>query len=240
MVTMRVFLHTIASYFLISCIVILSIIPALLLLCIPSKYWYNSSIVYRGVYYFYWLSEKASLVSVTYKGLENVPDEPVIFAANHQSTLDIPLLGLIADGQPHVWLAKHELMDTWLLRFILPRVAVLVDMSTPRKGMLSLLKIVNIVKDQRCHVMIFPEGGRYITGDIKDFYGGFVVLVKKLERPLVPVYIHGVNKVYPPNSWWIYDEPVAVTVGKPLYMQNDEDDVLFKKRVHQWFLDQVH
>lgn len=239
MVSLGVFLHSIVAYILVSCGVLLFAIPALIVLCVPSKYWYDSKFVYWGVHVFYVYMQKASLLSITYKGTENIPNEPVIFAANHQSSLDIPLLGALANKQPHIWLAKQELMDTWFLRFILPRVAVLVDISTPRQGMLSLLKAVNLVSNQKRHIMIFPEGGRFTTGDIQNFYGGFVLLVKKLKRPVIPVYISGANKVYPPDSWWVYQAPVEVIVGKPMYMQEDEDDVHFKNRVHQWFLDQV-
>ena len=223
----------------VSCVVIISAIPALILLCIPARYWTGSKIVYWGVHTFYALMQKASLVPITYVGIENIPNEPVIFAANHQSSLDIPLLGVLAGFRSHIWLAKHELMNTWLLRFILPKVAALVDTSTPRQGMLSLLKAVNLAQNNNSHLMIFPEGGRFVTGDIQDFYGGFVILVKKLKRPVVPVYIHNANKVYPPDSWWVYYLPITVTVGRPMYMQDDEDDVHFKSRVHQWFLDQV-
>lgn len=239
MVPFGVFIHSILSYILVSCVVVIFAIPALIVLCVPAQYWYDSKLVYWGVHWFYVLMQKASLVPITYKGMEHIPNEPVIFAANHQSSLDIPLLGAIARQHPHLWLAKQELMDTWFLRFILPRVAVLVDMSTPRKGMMSLLKIVNLAYDQKRHIMIFPEGGRFTTGDVQGFYGGFVVLVKKLKRPVIPVYISGANKVYPPNTWWVQRVPITVTVGKPMYMQEDEDDVHFKSRVHQWFLDQV-
>lgn len=239
MVTAWVFIHTIMAYFLVWCTVALFALPALILICIPPSYWYDSKIVYWGVNAFYVLIQKASLLSITYKGVENIPDEPVVFVANHQSSFDIPLLGTLAKSQPHIWLAKQELMNTWLLRFILPRIAVLVDASTARRAMLSLLKVVNLVYNKKRHVMIFPEGGRYIEGGIQKFFGGFVVLVKKINRPVVPVYIDGVNKVYPPDSWWVHRQPIVVTVGKPMYIQEQESDEEFKNRVHKWFLDQA-
>jgi len=240
MVTIRVFVHTVIAYFLVSCVVIFFAIPAFILLCIPSRFWYDSKIIAWTMCTFYKMIKKSSLTPITYTGIENIPDEPVVFVANHQSSFDIPLLGVLAQCQPHVWLAKHELMNTWLLRFVLPRVAVLVDTSTPRRGMATLLKVVNLVYNKKLHVMIFPEGGRFVKGTIQPFFGGFVILTKKLNRPLVPVYIKGVDKVYPPDSWWVYRQPIEVHVGKPMYIQENEDDESFKNRVHQWFVDQVH
>lgn len=239
MVTVGVVLYTFLTYILISLVVAIFFIPGLILLCIPTKYWHDSKIAYWGVHAFYVALQKASLLSITYKGIEHIPDEPVIFAANHQSSIDIPLLGVLANKKTHLWLAKIELMNSWLLKYILPRVAVLVDVKRPKRSMLSLLKVVSLVHNRDRHVMIFPEGGRFTSGGVHDFYGGFVILVKKLQRPIVPVYIYGANKVYPPDSMWVWRKPITVTVGKPMYMQEGEDDVAFKNRVYQWFVDQV-
>ena len=240
MVTIGVVLYTLFTYTLLVCLSVVYAIPVLIFLCIPARYRYDSKLAYWMFHSFYVLVQKCSLLPITYNGLENLSGEPVIFAANHQSSLDIPLLGALARGVSHVWLARQDILQRyWFLRMIISRAAVMVDVSTPRRGMLSLLKIMSLVYNKHRHIMIFPEGGRFTSGGVHDFYGGFVILVKKLQRPVVPVYIHGVNKVYPPDSWWARREPVTVTVGKPMHMHDGEDDVAFKNRVHQWFLDQV-
>jgi 1-acyl-sn-glycerol-3-phosphate acyltransferase len=180
------------------------------------------------------------LLSIDYIGRENIPNQPCIFAANHQSSFDIPLLGLLAGTSPHVWLARHDvLQDFWFLGFIIKRLTVLVDVSTPRQGMISLLRISNMVQKNGDHIMIFPEGGRFTTGDVKKFYGGFVVLARRLNRPIIPVYIKGVHTVYPPNTWWARWGRIKVIIGKPFILQKNETDNDFKQRIHQWFVDQV-
>src|SRR5579872_3425750 len=94
-------------------IVIVFLIPIIIFICIPQKYRYNYPILFYPIHWFYVAILKGSMLPITYKGLENIPkDKPVIFAANHQSTLDIPLLGVLSKGVPHVWLAKAELMDS--------------------------------------------------------------------------------------------------------------------------------
>jgi 1-acyl-sn-glycerol-3-phosphate acyltransferase len=128
------------------------------------------------------------------------------------------------------------LEDFPLVRFILPRVAIIVDTTTPRKAMLSLLSIIKIAQQENRHIMIFPEGGRFTSGKVHEFYGGFVLLVRRLGRPVIPVYIQGVEIVYPPDSWWAYPAPITVTIGTPMMPESGEDDTQFKERVHRWFL----
>ena len=151
-----------------------------------------------------------------------------------------PLLGILARGKPHVWLARHDVLEKFfLIRFIVPRVAIIVDTTTPRTAMVSLLSIIKIAQQENRHVMIFPEGGRFTNGTVQEFYGGFALLVRRLGRPVIPVYIQGVDIVYPPTSWWAYPAPIAVTVGAPMMPEPDEDDTQFKERVHRWFLTQA-
>ena len=84
--------------------------------------------------------------------------------------------------------------------------------------------------------MIFPEGSRFTNGNVQPFYAGFALLVRKLGRPAIPVYIQGVDIVYPPASWWAQPAPITVTIGAPMWPEPEEDDTQFKDRVHRWFL----
>ncbi len=196
--------------------------------------------------FFFWLAKlfysavlRVALIPIRYQGLEHVPTDPAIIAANHQSSFDIPLLGKVVNGHPHVWLALAALQKSLMLRFILPRVAVLVDTSTPMKGMRTLLQVMSVAKDHKTHIMIFPEGGRFTDGTVHEFFGGFTLLAKHMNRPVIPVYIHGINKVYPPNSFLVHWHPVTVVIGVPFVMQDGETDEAFTQRVYAWFVDQA-
>lgn len=232
-------LRTLASRFLLLVIMILFAVPVLIYTLLPARWRYNSKLFYGITHLFYLAVLKCSFLPIEYVGLENVPQEPVIFTANHQSSFDIPLVGKLAGGTSHVWLALAYLMKAPMLRFILPHVAVLVDTSTPWKAVRSLLQVIDLVKKHKLHIMIFPEGGRYTDDRIHDFFGGFAILAKRTARPVVPVYIHGINKVYPPNAFLVRQHPVKVIVGKPFIYKEKESDELFKQRVYQWFVEQA-
>jgi len=234
-----ILLRTLLSRFL---LLLLSIVYApfiIIALMLPKAWVLNSRFYFRLAQFFYWAIIKISFLPITFEGEENIPDEPVIFVANHQSSFDIPLLGSLVGAHPHVWFALKDLMKSPVLRFLLPQFSVMVDMSTPMTGMRSLLEIIKLLANRPHHCMVFPEGGRFTDGSVHDFYSGFAILAKKLGRPVVPVYIHNAQKVYPPNVFLIHNYPVKVIVGKPFVMQEHETEQEFKDRVYAWFCEQV-
>lgn len=229
-------LYTIYSYLVIVVLIVIFFIPVVIILLLPGKL-RHSWPVYRMMHLFYWLIEKLTLLPITYQGLEHLPSEPAVFVANHQSALDIPLLGILARGAPHIWLARQEVLQQFfLLKLILPRVAIIVDTKSSISAMRSLISIIKIAQTEKRHIMIFPEGGRFTNGTVQQFYGGFALLVRKLGRPVIPVYIQGVDVVYPPHSWLVQPAPITVTIGAPMIPTPEEDDTAFKERVHRWFL----
>ncbi len=236
MPTFSTIIHTLFYRFLLTLLFLVSAPLVLVMMLLPARIRYRSKLLFKLINLFCWAVIKASCVPVTFEGREHIPDEPIIFAANHQSSVDIPLVAVLARGKPHVWLATQILMKGKLLRWVVPRLAVMVDTSSREKAMRSTINLVRLAKKTHVDIMIFPEGARFPDDKVHPFYGGFVTLAKMLKRPVVPVYISGANKVYPPKTFWIHRYPIQVTVGKPFEMGPDESDAQFKDRVHNWFV----
>lgn len=233
----RDFVRTFFSYLLFALVCWLFLIPVLAYLIIPEKWRSNSRFLGQATRFFYWIVLKCTLLPIIYRGRKYIPSEPVIFVANHQSALDVPLVGLLAYGQPHVWLAKQELTDSFFLRYLLPRASILVDTRTHLSAVRSLLQALKRVETTKQHIMIFPEGGRFTDGTIHEFFSGFVLLAKESKRPVIPVFIKGAAQAYPPGSFIVHYCSITVTVGEPIvFTDQTEDD--FKKRVHNWFIQQ--
>jgi 1-acyl-sn-glycerol-3-phosphate acyltransferase len=231
--------RTLFSRAVIACALIVGLPFIILMMVLPARVRYQSRVLFWGITIFYDIVIKAALVPISYKGEANIPDEPVVFAENHQSAVDIPLVGILPRGKPHVWLARQELMRWKLLRWVLPRLAVVVDTTSKEKAMRSMINLLRLVEQIPVDIMIFPEGGRYSDGAIHPFYGGFVTIAKLLNRPVVPVYIAGAHKVYPANTFWTRSYPICVTVGAPFMRSDQESDEAFKDRVHAWFVAQA-
>lgn len=212
-------------------------VPVLIMMLLPEK-WRFSKPLYWLFHFFYWGCLRSTFLPITYIGTEHVPNTPAIFVANHQSSLDIPLVGSLVDSYPHVWVAKEELLELKIIGPILRRIAVLVDMSTPQKAMRSLVRLMDLSQKEHQHVMIFPEGARFTDGLVHDFFLGFAILAKKTKRPVVPVYIDNAYKAYPPDVFWATYVPLTVTVGMPFFFQEEETEEVFSQRVRDWFLAQ--
>jgi len=235
---MATILRTIISRLLLFLLFVVATPVFIIIILLPAHIRRTSRIVYRLANWLYRASLACALVPITFKGKENIPEQQVIFVANHQSSLDIPLVGTLAHGDPHLWLARSELMNTFFLRIVLPSFAEVIDVENPRAAMRGLLRTINIVKAEKQHLMIFPEGGRYTDDKVHEFFGGFVLLAKKTKLPVVPVRIFNANKVYPPNSFWMGSCPITVVIGKPFEYSSQEDDDTFRQRVYNWFLEQ--
>lgn len=184
----------------------------------------------------YWWALKFSFLPISYTGLKNIPHQPCIIVANHQSSLDIPLIGHALGKRPHIWLAWAELAKSPLLRFIIPRNCVLVDATTPTRGLRTMIQAIDIVKRHTWDLIIFPEGARHTDGKVHPFFGGFATIAKKVDRPVVPMRIIGAEKVYPPKTFWIHYHPIKVIIGEPMVLQPGETDEAFKERVYNWFI----
>jgi 1-acyl-sn-glycerol-3-phosphate acyltransferase len=239
-VSAGVILHTLITRFLLLLIMLISFFPVVIFLLLPKRWRYDNRFFCWFAYFFYRAIVKISFLPVTVVGKENISDEPAIFVANHQSSLDIPIVGSLIKTHPHIWLAKSELLISPILGFILPRIAVLIDMSTPIKGMRSLVNAVNMIYEKRRHAMIFPEGARFTDGKVHDFYLGFVILAKKTGRPIIPVRLFNLEKAYPPETFWVYRCPIHVVVGPPFYYQEGESEESCRDRVYTWFLEQKY
>jgi len=233
-----VLLRTLLSYLLSLLVIIIFILFGFVYLILPERYRFTSRLFYWWLHVAYVGLVKSTFLSITIRGRENIPNKPAIIAANHQSALDVPLVGSLMGSFPHIWLAWIALYKWVSIGWLIRLLSVPIDTSSLQKAMRSLLNAVQTLQKYHAHGIIFPEGARHTDGKIHKFFGGFVLLAKKTGRPVVPVRIFNLNKVYPAGSFLAYRYPIYVVIGKPMCLQEDESDEAFKERVYQWFVEQ--
>ncbi|TET06550.1 1-acyl-sn-glycerol-3-phosphate acyltransferase [Candidatus Dependentiae bacterium] len=232
-------LRSLLSYLLAAIILIIFAIPGTFFLLLPERWRFSSRLFYWWIHITYIALLKSTFLSITVRGAENIPKKPVIIVANHQSVLDVPLVGVLVGGFPHIWLAWVALYKWFALGLLIRRLSIPIDVSSLQKAVSSLRKAVDTLQKYKAHAMVFPEGQRNTDGKVHEFFSGFVLLARKTGRPVIPVRIFNINKVYPPGSFLAYWYPIYVVVGKPMYLQEGESDEVFKNRVYQWFLEQT-
>lgn len=137
-------------------------------------------------------SAKALGINIEVSGTENVPSDPAfVYCSNHQSMLDILVLGAVLPGD-FKWAAKRELMKVPFLGWHLQLAGhVPVDRGKGPKAVAVVVKRFQDVLVAGKPLLIFPEGTRSADGVLKPFKpGGFVAAVRA-NKAVVPVAIDG-------------------------------------------------
>ncbi len=213
-----------------------------ILACLPARLRYDNRLYFVVSTFISHFIIRVSGIKITISGRENLPQypqAPALLVMNHSSALDIPLVEIVAGTYPHVWLSKASYGKVPLFGFLLKRMHVLVDTTNKKAAGAALLKTYTLLKNASRHALVFPEGTRSPDGNVGNFFSGFALLAKKLNRPIIPVVISGIHRVYPKNSLIIDSlaPVVTITIGKPLHCPPSVSPDEFATQVCHYFKD---
>jgi 1-acyl-sn-glycerol-3-phosphate acyltransferase len=161
-----------------------------------------------------WLILKTTGVRVAVTGLDKLdPGRSYVFAANHQSIYDIPIVFASLPYQLRI-VAKDSLGRIPFLGWHLRRTGhLLVDRSKP--GAAVVKKMTRLVGEQRS-LIVFPEGTRSVDGTVARFKGGSFMLALEAGVPIVPVSIAASRHVMRKGRLMVCPGEVTVTVHSPI------------------------
>ena len=189
-----------------------------------------------------WILPLARLFAhIRVEGLEHLDglDGPVVFASNHQSHMDVPV---ILSALPGRWravtapaMAKEFFKAhffpaefTWRERFtnsLNYYLAAFYFNAFPlpqrEAGARQTLQYIGELTSEGWSILIFPEGMRS-SGDIKPFRAGIGMVGSRLELPVVPVRIDNVYKLLPTGATFVRPGRVRVAFGKPLRLRGGD------------------
>lgn len=140
-------------------------------------------------------------IPVTVTGLERLPADHCIVAANHAAYIDGVIMQAFLPPR-FSFVIKGEVRNVPLLHFLLRRVGSkfverFVAAGSSRDAR-TLVKAAALGES----MAIFPEGTFIATPGLGRFRaGGFSAAIKG-ELPIVPVAIRGARKIVPPKSLW--------------------------------------
>lgn len=167
---------------------------------------------------------KVSGVSVTVKGMENVPaGQPVLYVGNHRSYFDI-LTGYVTVPGLMGFVAKKEMLRYPLLRTWMKDVNCLfLDRENIKEGLKTILAAIEQIKSG-VSVWIFPEGtrGEGELLDLMEFHEGSLKIAEKSGCPVVPVAIMGTAEIFESHLPFIRPGHVKIRYGKPFLIKELE------------------
>jgi 1-acyl-sn-glycerol-3-phosphate acyltransferase len=149
-------------------------------------------------------------------GLETIDTaKPYIYAVNHASALDIPVLYVHLPFEFRIAF-KKELLAYPIVGWHLKRSGqICVDQQNPARSISSIRAALKTLKSGM-PLVIFPEGGRTPDGEIKPFLPGALFLAIKAQVDIVPVALVGTFELLPMNTYHIKCRPLEMRVGQPI------------------------
>ncbi|MBX7117222.1 MAG: 1-acyl-sn-glycerol-3-phosphate acyltransferase [Myxococcaceae bacterium] len=146
-------------------------------------------------------------------GREKVPTHtPIIFVANHQSTLDIPAIFVSLPGDFRAVVKKVLKYVPFLGWYLSLGGFIFIDRGNHREALVSLDRAATRIRNGTS-VLIFAEGTRSADRRILPFKKGPFALAMKAGVPICPIVIEGSGQVMPKNSWNITPGPVRIAYG---------------------------
>ena len=175
-------------------------------------------------------------------GLANLREleGPVIFASNHQSHMDVPV---ILSALPGRWRSRvapamlkefftahfHPSQHRWREVFTNSLNYYLAcfyfnTFPIPQReaGARHTLQYIGDVTGSGMSILLFPEGMRSPTGQMKPFRGGIGMIASRLDLPVVPVKIQDVDALMPVGSSFVRPGRVRIAFGAPLRLRGDD------------------
>ena len=179
---------------------------------------------------------------ITVRGRHHVEglQQPVVFAANHQSHFDVPVIlaalpgyvrKSVAPAMSKEFFKAHFFPQAYTWRQVLGNrlnyyLAAFFFNAFPlpqrEAGARQTMRYIGEVTGDGNSILIFPEGVRSETGEMTTFRGGIGMIASRLDLPVVPVKIEGVHRILHVKSKFPRPGPVTVTFGAPLQLKGDD------------------
>jgi 1-acyl-sn-glycerol-3-phosphate acyltransferase len=163
-----------------------------------------------------WLIMKTIFSPVTVTGLDRIDTSaPKVYAVNHASALDIPVLYVYLPFQFRI-VFKSELLSYPFVGWHLQRSGqVCINQQNPTSSVGPIKSAVKSLK-AGMPLVIFPEGGRTRDGHIQPFMPGAFFLAIRAQVDIVPIALVGTFDLLPMNTYHIKCQPLEMRVGKPI------------------------
>jgi len=159
-------------------------------------------------------------------------DKPAIFAINHSADAD-PLILLAATRKKIFFLAESGNFGNWISNFFMRKFANCIPIFKNQflKNSRSFKELFNVSREKNVFFGIFPEGELNKKNKLKKFKKGAAYFSYKTKLPIIPVYMHNMNKA-PDSKKWLWTNRISrgilslvrnsfrkihIFIGEPIY-----------------------
>ncbi|WP_437879856.1 lysophospholipid acyltransferase family protein [Pseudomonas sp. LRF_L74] len=166
-----------------------------------------------------WLAKVVAGIRYEVRGLENIPSQPCVILAKHQSTWETFYLSALFEPLSQV--VKRELLYVpffgWAMAMIKP---IAIDRSNPKAALKQLAKTGAERLKQGAWVLVFPEGTRVPPGQMGKFSRGGTALAVNAGLPVLPI-AHNAGEFWPKEGWSKRPGTIQVVIGPAMHAEGE-------------------
>jgi 1-acyl-sn-glycerol-3-phosphate acyltransferase len=162
-----------------------------------------------------------------------------VYFANHTSHLDALVVWSSLPVELRNLTRPVAAKDYWnngsLRRYLATKVfdALLIDRTEIKPHNSPIDMMIREIGETKS-LIVFPEGGRSVDGEIGEFKSGLYYLGKKRpDLELVPVYIDNMNRVLPRGEVLPVPLLSCITFGPPIWLDKGEPKNVFLSRARE-------
>ena len=181
-----------------------------------------------------WLAKVVAGIHYEVRGLENIPQQPCVILAKHQSTWETFFLSALFEPLSQV--VKRELLYVpffgWAMAMLKP---IAIDRSNPKAALKQLAKQGDERLKQGAWVLVFPEGTRIPPGQIGKFSRGGAALAVNAGLPVLPI-AHNAGEFWPKQGWAKYPGTIQVVIGPVIHAEGEGPRAIaeLNERAYAW------
>ncbi len=169
------------------------------------------------------------------QGRENLEgiEKPILFIANHTSHFDTPVMLWSIPRKIRRKTASAAAADTFfedtggfqgkMKKYFYSNLTTLMLNTYPfaREGSIKKsLKYTGKLIDRGWNIILFPEGGRSQSGEMKPFKTGIGLIVEEMKADVIPIKIQGNYKIMPKGTFIPKPGKIQVKIGKKIPYQD--------------------
>ena len=161
-----------------------------------------------------------------------------VYFANHTSHLDALVLWASLPKRIRTLTRPVAAADYWIkgpVRRYMASVfnALLIDRKKIKVHNSPIDMMIREIGNQYS-LIVFPEGGRNLSGEMKDFKSGLYHLARKRpDLELVPVHIDNLNRVMPKGEFLPVPLLSCISIGALIYLESHENKHEFLSRARE-------
>lgn len=152
---------------------------------------------YRNMTYLYIDALKTLLrLQITTKGIEKAPkDTRFLMVCNHISDLDPVVLFYCLKKSQLAFISKRENDQKPLVGQIQRKILCQpINRENDREALKTILRCVQLIKEDKVSIGVFPEGYTSLDGKLRHFRNGVFKIAQKANVPIAVCTIQGTQK----------------------------------------------